>query len=83
MMIRKCSECNKFFGLKKTGRKFVGKEEIKMAETLTQPHPKGEIQTMVERMVPGETRVYEISYECRFCGARKTKFVYKNIKKKA
>lgn len=82
-MFRKCSECKKFFALKKTGRKFIGKEDINMAEILTQPHLKGEIQTMVERMVPGEKRVFEITYECKFCKAKKTKFAYKNIKKKA
>ena len=81
-MIRKCPECDKLFALKKIGKKFIGKENINMAETLTQPHLKGEIQTMVERMVPGEKKVFEITYVCRFCGAKKTKFAYKNIKKK-
>ncbi len=81
-MIRKCPECSRLFGLKKIGRKFIGKEDINMAETLTQPHLKGEMQTMVERMVPGEKRVYEITYECKFCGAKKKKVAYKNIKKK-
>ncbi len=81
-MNRKCPECGRYLALKKVGKNFIGKEEINMAETLTQPHPKGEIQTMAERMVPGEKRVFEITYECRFCNAKKTKFVYKNIKKK-
>lgn len=82
-MLRKCPECKKCFALKKIGKNFVGKEDINMAETLTQPHLKGEIQTMAERMVPGEKRVFEITYECKFCKTKKTKFAYKNIKKKA
>lgn len=79
-MFRKCTECNKFFAMKKQGKSLVAKERVNVLETLTQPHLKGEIQPMVESFVPGERKTYEITYVCRFCGARQTKLLYKKIR---
>ena len=76
-MFRKCTKCNKLFAMKTQEKSLVGKEKVNIVETLTQPHLKGEIQPMVERFVPGERKTYEITYVCRFCGARQTKLLYK------
>lgn len=79
-MFGKCTQCNKIFAMKKIEKKLVRQEDIKVLETLTQPHLKGEIQTMVERFVPGERKFYEITYTCRFCGAEQTKSVWEDMK---
>lgn len=66
--------------MKKVAKKLVSQEDINIAETLTQPHLSGEIQAAEERFVPGERRFYEITYECRFCGAQQTRSVSKDVK---
>ena len=77
----RCSECGKFFAMKKLGKKFVRTEDVNVLEVLYQPHLKGTIQTMVERFTPGERKVYEITYVCRFCGEKHTKLIYRNSRK--
>lgn len=79
-MFGKCSECGKIFAMKRLEKNLVKEENIEVIETLTQPNPKGEIQTMVERFVPGELKVYEIVYKCRFCGTQKTRIKQKKRK---
>lgn len=76
-----CCECKRIFAMKKFGEELVRTENVNVVEVLYQPHPKGEIQTMVERFTPGERKTYEITYACRFCGAKHTKFTYKVTKK--
>lgn len=79
-MLGKCLGCNKLFAMKKIEKKLVKQEDVEILETLTQPHPSGEIQTMEERFVLGKRNVYKITYSCRLCGAQHSKYVYKNIK---
>ncbi len=79
-VFKKCAECNKIFAMKLNEEKLVGKEKINILETLTQPHLKGGIDTVVKGFVPGERRTYESVYICRFCGAKQTKFSYKNFR---
>lgn len=79
-MFGKCSECGKMFAMKRVEKKLVKKEKIEVIETLTQPNLKGEIQTMSERFVPGEVKVYEIVCKCRFCGTQKTRIKQKKRK---
>lgn len=76
-----CSECKRIFAMKKLSKNLVRTEDVNVVEVLYQPHPKGEIQTIGERFAPGKREVYEITYVCRFCGAKHTKFAYKDTKK--
>lgn len=80
-LLAKCPECKRMFAMKKLEKKLVRTEAINMVEALYQPHLKGEIDITAERFVPGVREAWEIAYVCRFCGAKHTKFVYKNIKK--
>ena len=77
----RCSECKALFSLKKQGVNIARKEDVKILESLTQPTLKGEIETMVDRFVPGERIFYETQYVCRRCGAKTTKTTWKDIKK--
>ncbi|MBE7030616.1 MAG: hypothetical protein E7409_04210 [Ruminococcaceae bacterium] len=80
-MLGRCPECNKLFAMKKTGKKPSREEDIQILETLTQPHPKGEIQIMVEHFVPGKRTFYELTHQCRYCGYRQIKTICKDTKR--
>lgn len=80
-IFRKCSECNRLFAMKKTDKKLVRTEDVEILETLTQPNLRGGIETMVERFVSGKRNTYEITYSCRFCGAKYIKNAFKDMKK--
>ncbi len=80
-LFRKCAVCNRLFAIKKIDKKLVRTEDVEILETLTQPNLRGGIETMVERFVSGERNTYEITYTCRFCGAKYTKNAFKDIKK--
>jgi len=80
-MLRKCPLCNRLSFAKKIGKEFVREENIKMVETLTEPGFRGEINTKVERLVPGKRLFYNMSYLCRRCGKQYTKSVWKDSKK--
>ncbi len=80
-LFRKCAVCNRLFAIKKIDKRLVSTEDVEILETLTQPNLRGGIETMVERFVSGERNTYEITYLCRFCGAKHTKTIFKNIKK--
>lgn len=67
--------------MKKLSKELVRTEDVNVVEVLYQPHLKGTIQTMVERFTPGKRKVYEITYECRFCGAKHTRLTYRNSRK--
>lgn len=79
-MLARCLKCRKVFAMKRKEKKLVRQEEINILEQLTQPHPRGEIQKMVERFVLGERKVYEITSVCRFCGDVRVKTVYEDTK---
>ncbi len=80
-MLRKCTSCNKIFAMKLIEKKLTQTEDIKVLEVLTEPNLKGEIQTKMERFVPGERKTYELTYQCRFCGEQHIRILHK-IKKK-
>ncbi len=79
-MFKKCLSCGRMFAMKKIEKKLVKEEKIQILETLTEPNLKGEIQIKSERFVPGEVKVYEIVYKCRFCGNQKSKSKQKRRK---
>lgn len=76
-----CIECRKMFAMKKLGKELLRTEDINIAEVLYQPHPRGTQENKVERLVPGEIKVYEITYVCRFCGMKHSKITYRSSKK--
>lgn len=80
-MLRKCINCHRIFAMKLIGKKLTQTEDVKVLEVLTQPNLKGEIEAKVERFVPGERKTYELTYQCRFCGAQHSKVLYKSKKK--
>ena len=61
-MFKKCPECNRISFARKLGKEFMREENVEIVETLTEPGFRGEINTKVERLVPGKRMVYDITY---------------------
>ncbi len=80
-IIRKCNHCKKWFALEMHEKTLVRKEEIRILERLTQPNPKGTVETVLDHFVSGERFYYDILYVCKYCGAEEKEFICEDVKK--